>query len=318
MKKSLLSLALVALATPAFAEVEVGFLDAETLGLEGKPTLADNTLLASTASVEMFFAYGQETSKQQPDFNGMKTIVVNGQEIALVAGIGGTANGVSNLTDGPSAGGCIYNFKVKKNGWLIVPSKVSSNKNFYVYMGLVGQEPSPVAYTLGMDIQSDAYPDVNEINYSLPAGEFGLLNLEAANIADYTFDTNTIAWPIRIQQKNNEAASAGNGTGALVFPVYADAENYLVFATGSKMNTCGFIFVDSDPAGAAPSVSVTGIAKNTEKEKTVVITGNPSAVESIEAVTLDENAPIYNAQGIRVNADAKGLLIQNGKKFIRK
>lgn len=39
----------------------------------------------------------------------------------------------------------------------------------------------------------------------------------------------------------------------------------------------------------------------------------------IEAVfTLDTDAPIYNAQGVRVNADAKGLLIQNGKKFIRK
>lgn len=36
------------------------------------------------------------------------------------------------------------------------------------------------------------------------------------------------------------------------------------------------------------------------------------------AIVADENAPIYNAQGVRVNADAKGLLIQNGKKFIRK
>ncbi|MDE7409481.1 MAG: hypothetical protein K2N09_05610 [Muribaculaceae bacterium] len=36
------------------------------------------------------------------------------------------------------------------------------------------------------------------------------------------------------------------------------------------------------------------------------------------AIVADENAPIFNAQGVRVNADAKGLLIQNGKKFIRK
>ncbi len=40
-----------------------------------------------------------------------------------------------------------------------------------------------------------------------------------------------------------------------------------------------------------------------------------SGVFSIEAV---EDAPIYNMMGVRVNADAKGILIQNGKKFIRK
>ena len=48
-----------------------------------------------------------------------------------------------------------------------------------------------------------------------------------------------------------------------------------------------------------------------------VVFGEGSAVERV-AVAIDENAPIYNAQGVRVNADAKGLLIQNGKKFIRK
>lgn len=40
-----------------------------------------------------------------------------------------------------------------------------------------------------------------------------------------------------------------------------------------------------------------------------------SAVASIEAV---EDAPIYNLMGVRVNSDAKGVLIQNGKKVIRK
>lgn len=40
-------------------------------------------------------------------------------------------------------------------------------------------------------------------------------------------------------------------------------------------------------------------------------------VESI-AAAIDENAPIYNALGQRVSKDAKGILIQNGRKFIRK
>lgn len=33
---------------------------------------------------------------------------------------------------------------------------------------------------------------------------------------------------------------------------------------------------------------------------------------------FDENAPIYNLSGQRVDKNAKGILIQNGKKFIRR
>lgn len=40
--------------------------------------------------------------------------------------------------------------------------------------------------------------------------------------------------------------------------------------------------------------------------------------ETTVAKQQDENAPIYNLAGQRVSKDAKGVLIQNGKKFIRK
>ena len=33
---------------------------------------------------------------------------------------------------------------------------------------------------------------------------------------------------------------------------------------------------------------------------------------------LDENAPVYNLAGQRVSKDAKGIVIQNGKKYIRR
>lgn len=33
---------------------------------------------------------------------------------------------------------------------------------------------------------------------------------------------------------------------------------------------------------------------------------------------FDENAPVYNLQGQRVSKDTKGILIQNGKKFINR
>lgn len=317
MKKILLGFAAVAMATPAFAAIEVGFLDAEALNLAETPTLEAMTKLASTESVDMLFPYGQEVSAQNPAFNGFKTILVNGEEVTLVNGIGGTANGKCDLDGGPQADGCMYQFVVKKDGWLIVPSKISSNKNFYVYEGLVGNEPSPVAYTLGMDLQSELYPELPQIVFSLPADDMGYVNLEASDIDNYTFGTNAIAWPIRIATNNAEAEGAGNGTGVLMFPVYADAENYLAFAVGSKMNTCGFIFVDSDPAGDAPNVTLQGSIGDEGTEKLVVVTSGGGSVDGIEAVE-NADAPIYNMLGVRVNADAKGILIQNGKKFIRK
>ncbi len=45
--------------------------------------------------------------------------------------------------------------------------------------------------------------------------------------------------------------------------------------------------------------------------------GTVTAVAGV-AAELDENAPIYNLQGQRVGKDAKGILIQNGKKFVVK
>lgn len=43
-----------------------------------------------------------------------------------------------------------------------------------------------------------------------------------------------------------------------------------------------------------------------------------TGINTTTVATLDVNAPIYNLAGQRVNKDAKGILIQNGKKFIAK
>ncbi|MCH5346889.1 MAG: hypothetical protein J1E63_07245, partial [Muribaculaceae bacterium] len=180
--------------------------------------------------------------------------------------------------------------------------------------------PTAMAYTMGMDLQSDDYPALNSIVFSLPADADGYLDVDAAG--DYTFGGTTIAWPIRIATQNPEAASAGNGTGVIMFPVYAEAGNYIVFATGSKMNTCGCIFVDSDPAGEAPAVGIVyGRTPDNdgyrEGHTSTIVTGDPFAGVANVAVdaVVNENAPVYNIYGQLVNKDTKGLLIQNGVKF---
>ncbi len=49
-----------------------------------------------------------------------------------------------------------------------------------------------------------------------------------------------------------------------------------------------------------------------------VETGIEKVVVDLDNNTLNENAPIYNLNGQRVTKDAKGVLIQGGKKFINK
>ena len=48
------------------------------------------------------------------------------------------------------------------------------------------------------------------------------------------------------------------------------------------------------------------------------INGVTTGITDVTVDEFDENAPIYNLSGQRVDKSAKGILIQNGKKFIRR
>lgn len=326
MKKSLLIAAGFAMAFGASAQVEVGFTDSEALGLAGKPTLEASTVLSQTENVTMTNTLGDAVSAQNPDFAGFKYIVVNGEYIKLVQGIGGSTNGTGNLESQP--GGWGYNFEVKADGYLIVVSKISSNKNFYAFEGKAGEGAQPISYTLGMDIQDATnYPDINQVVYTLPADDMGYVDLASADIDKYTFGVNTVAWPIRIGTGNAEATTAGNGTGMMMFPVYAEAGNYITLATGSKMNTCGYVFVPGNPAEmAVPEVSIYApVGDSMETETWRVFTGEqpaaPGELGGIADIIADQNnadAPMFNVLGQKVDASYKGLVIKNGQKFINR
>ena len=67
---------------------------------------------------------------------------------------------------------------------------------------------------------------------------------------------------------------------------------YFFWVSGSKIMLCGLAF------------DVTG--------------GGQTGINDAVAAKADVNAPIYNLAGQRVNANFKGIAIQNGKKFIAK
>lgn len=73
---------------------------------------------------------------------------------------------------------------------------------------------------------------------------------------------------------------------------------------GKKIKV-GFKYVSTDEAAGTWEI------------RNFKVSTDVSGVNEIKADKLDVNAPVYNLAGQRVNANAKGILIQNGKKFIK-
>lgn len=92
-----------------------------------------------------------------------------------------------------------------------------------------------------------------------------------------------------IIQHTNGVTQNRPALGYMTFPVEA-GKTYYVFNPKSQVGLYGFEFTAGE----------SGIA------------------DIIADETLDENAPIYNVYGQRVNKDYKGILIQNGKKFLNR
>lgn len=115
-----------------------------------------------------------------------------------------------------------------------------------------------------------------------------------------TADLNLIGYPYfqeDIAPKGTEGDAAyvvGPGNLAcwvyLTFSAVAN-ETYYVFNKNTQVGFSGIEFTPATQSGIA---------------------------DIIADETLDENAPIYNVYGQRVNKDYKGVLIQNGKKFLNR
>ena len=112
-------------------------------------------------------------------------------------------------------------------------------------------------------------------------------------------------WVIREYLGNAEAETAGNGLGVFYFPV-AEGCKYFAHATGSKISWSGILFSETE----AKTVTVEGEGIS----KTLV--GAGTGINSVKSIVTD--SAIYNLAGQKVNASYKGVVIQNGKKFLQK
>lgn len=96
-----------------------------------------------------------------------------------------------------------------------------------------------------------------------------------------------------ILQHTNGVTQNRPALGYVSFPVEA-GKSYYLFNPKSQVGLYGFEFTAGSVTGP------TGISDIT-----------------VDGVQADPNAPVYNLAGQRVNKDAKGLLIKNGKKYIK-
>lgn len=252
-------------------------------------------------------------------------------------------------------GGCQFAFSIAANkddagelaGYLYVAGKMTSNKNYYVgryegttYTELADASGDVVGYVAGMlplNTKGDETSGTTLNNYTLVSG---VSELESG-IYD---DKSPIGTPaeMSVAQGGNQTTAASDGLGVIAFPVLK-GYTYVVCAVGSKMTCGGYMFTaaptDVTLYTPAKKASEDGATPASEaKESEVIIkadqlaaftnnaTGKPakeiggSTPTAITTPIADivNGGAAYNVAGQRVNGNAKGLVIKNGKKYLVK
>lgn len=313
MKKQLLSAALFMGAVCANAQVETISTDGSAAGLTGDAqAVTAGTVLGSSDNVTVKAAYDDSYKVVSCAFKGYKNVTVNGTTVTFDNGVQGSANpsGQSLAPDAstPPTGGAVIQIDVKKDGYIVVASKLSSNKEYYVWEG-DANFAMPVAYSLYMDWSDASLANQPTIQYTLPADKDGYLDFAAADIDKYLNGTK-VYWPEQIILGAGSAVKK-NGVGAIVFPVYAEAGTYLVQAAGSKISVPAVIFSENE----ITALQISGTDADGNAQSIDFIGGSGTGISNITAAE-NADAPAYNIAGQRVNANAKGLVIKNGKKYV--
>lgn len=326
--KKISTLLVAALPVMAMAQIQSAIIDVDALGITSEnQAMAAGTVLCETENVVMSLAYDDSPKAAGIEANDCTGAWIGEQFFSAANGVQlGTANPASpGFFEAPS-GGAVAQFDVTSNGYLICLSKLSSNKNYWAYEGLYGWATA-ISYTCGIlwNTESGADGTPSPYVFTLPSDEGGYVDLEAEDIAKYVklndageaTQTNQIRV---ILTGDPDTSLGGNGFGFISFPVYADAENYLLCAQGSKISLNGFIFIPTDsddPMDACPESIWAGT--DSEKLYEFKLDGSGAGISSVVAdKNLDVNAPIYNVMGQKVDANTKGILIQNGQKFYNK
>lgn len=311
MKKMLLSAALAMAALTANAQGELCVFNGSSLGLNADAVtpVTAGTEIASSASVKATIKFDDSYK-----LVNMKagSYIINGEEVSIPEGsaIQGNGNGKGDCATstnfaGQGGAGCVYEFAPSQDGYLYLLISASANKQYVVYENELSRMP----YIYASEDVTDADPNLTVFAYDM-------MDLEGATyldetVGDYYVTADYAIDKVSVIVTGTETKSDGNGL--LKFKVYKDC-TYQAMAVGSKMSIGGFYF---DTTGDATITTTNG---NTLLDKGQLPgQGGGTGIAGVEVKEeVDANAPVYNIAGQRVSKDAKGLVIVNGKKYLRK
>lgn len=208
-----------------------------------KKDVAAGTVFCESANVTMSAAFDDSYSPENAaapkiDDANYGTIKIGDLTIDATQGVQGNSNPkdeaganpalASTVPVGPAA---VFQFDVKKNGYLYVFHKASSNKNYMVY-----ENKAPMGYIFTMATDgTKALPKV--FGYELKGeGEF-----------NYLPEGTAVAWPEKIYLGEEAEDVKVNGLSVIKFPVFEGC-SYWVNAGGSKITSCGYYFDETGDA----------------------------------------------------------------------
>ena len=191
-------------------------------------------------------------------------------------------------------------FEAKKDGYLYLVHKASSNKAYTVF-----EEGTAIGYKFAA--QGDATTDLGAVyQFELKGeGEYNEVK-EPVLFAEQEFLKGTDKYDAHVNAEGAWDPIKVNGLGVIVFPVVKDCI-YKFNANGSKMSLAGVVFSAADDLTIATADGVE-IYKG----------GGATAIQGAKVATVAGNSAIYNLAGQKVNASYKGIVIKDGKKYIQK
>ena len=284
----------------------------EGLNSDAATTVSAGTVFGSSENVTVKAAYDDSYKIVSCAFQGYNNVIVNGESFSFGDGVQGNTNpSGQKLVDAdnstPPTTGAVFQLEVKKDGYIVVVSKLSSNKEYYVWEG-DATWAAPVAYSLYMDWSDAGIADHPTITYSWPAEpEYGYLDFAAADLDKYVdMTTGKARWPEKVVLGADADNVKKNGVGVIVFPVAAEAGSYLVQAAGSKISVPGAIFSENP----ITDLQLPGTNPDTGEPLSITFLGEGTGVNGIQAEKAEVEGQTYDLGG---RPATKGLLIQKGK-----
>jgi len=309
--KKILSLALIFAASMSVNAQEVCQIDAESAGITSEAaTIAAGTVVGTSEHLTMSIAFDDQVKSAACKMKNAG-FLIGGAEVKH-NGISGTNNPKIDGTNMPAAptmpnsGFCIQ-IKPTADGYVYVCGKLSSNKAYYVLEEGVG-----IGYELSM--YCDNATDSRFLPVVITVDNDTQETIDGVTFNSRTGDVDQVE-KIVLGSEWTSAIKL-NGEGVIKFPVVADC-TYTVFAAGSKISVCGAVFSTDGNLSVVLPETTDETAGTTEPAHNLFNT--TTGINIINAATAsDVTAPAYNMVGQRVNRNAKGLVICNGKKFINK